>query len=128
MLLVLLSKLLHLLTPTTFCKDADNNNYYELHNHTEITTCIPPSPPPNGYIIPYNSQVEGATVTFMLQTYQQIGHQSVCIYTNVTAVCSKDGQWELNADDQCFNPSGGAGEIHFFTMHAIASGSLLKTL
>ena len=54
--------------------------------YTETTICDPPSPPLNGYIIPYTSVVEGATVTYVFQYSQNIGQQSVCTEINVTAV------------------------------------------
>ena len=61
--------------------------------------CAPPSPPPNGYIIPYTSTVEGATVIFVFENVYQIDRQSVCTEVNVTAVCNQDGHWESSSVD-----------------------------
>ena len=36
--------------------------------------CDLPPPPQNGYIVPYISTLEGATVTYVLQSTHQLGH------------------------------------------------------
>ena len=69
--------------------------------------CAPPSPPPNGYIIPYTSTVEGATVTYVFQNLNQIESQSVCTEVNVTSVCNRDGHWESSSIDKfCAETTG----------------------
>ena len=67
--------------------------------------CGPPPPPQNGYIVPYISTLEGATVTYVLQSTHQLGHQSVCTEVNVTAVCNREGKWEAVSDDGCSETS-----------------------
>ena len=67
--------------------------------------CGPPPPPQNGYIIPYSSILEGATVTYVLQSTHQLGHQSVCTEVNVTTVCNREGKWEAVSDDGCSGTS-----------------------
>ena len=80
--------------------------YFECHHLTEIVICDPPPPPSNGYIMPYSSTVEEASVTYVFQTYNKIGRHSVCADVNFTAVCNKDGQWEPDPDDTCFDSPG----------------------
>lgn len=76
--------------------------YFECHDHTEIIACDPPSPPSNGYIMPYTSTVEGASVTYVFQYLFQMGQQFVCAEVNVTAVCNNNGYWEPNSEEkQC---------------------------
>ena len=64
--------------------------------------CHSPSPPPNGYILPYTSTLEGAIVTYVCWSVQH--GTGLCGEVNKTAVCTKRGQWEPSADDICTEP------------------------
>ena len=65
--------------------------------HAGVTTCgHPPSPPSNGYLMPYTSTVEGTIVTYVIQNSHHIGDEYVCIIFNRTAICNMEGNWELN--------------------------------
>ena len=66
--------------------------------------CHSPSPPPNGYILPYTSTLEGAIVTYVCWSVQH--GTGLCGEVNKTAVCNKRGQWEPSADDICTQPEG----------------------
>lgn len=68
---------------------------------TAMATCDPPpSPPTNGYIIPYTSTIEGTTAIYVIQNCNQIGDHFVCTEYNVTTVCNEMGKWELNSGDR----------------------------
>ena len=66
--------------------------------------CHSPSPPPSGYILPYLSTLEGATLTYVCWSIQH--GTELCGEVNKTAVCTKRGQWEPSADDICTQPEG----------------------
>ena len=83
----------------------------DCHYLTEILACDPPSLPSNGYIIPYTSTVEGATVTYIFQMSNKIGHHSVCADVNFTAVCNNNGQWEPASGDICFDSPGNGSMV-----------------
>ena len=68
-----------------------------------LANCNPPSPPPNGYIIPYLSSVEGATVTIICQDQDP---QSVFEGNLTKLVCNHQGVWEPNPCDFCQKTSG----------------------
>ena len=74
------------------------------------THCNEPPSTPNGYIIhqfPSNGKLEvGSSVTYVLQSRHQLGQQSVCAEVNVTAVCNREGKWEVINDDTCSEVSG----------------------
>ena len=69
-----------------------------------IADCRSPSPPPSGYILPYPSTLEGATLTYVCWSIQQ--GAGLCGEVNKTAVCNRRGQWEPSADDICTQPEG----------------------
>ena len=85
--------------------------HFDFHHLTEILACDPPSSPLNGYIIPYTSTVEGATVTYVFQMSNKIGHHSVCADVNFTAVCNNNGQWEPASGDVCFDSPGNGSMV-----------------
>ena len=67
-----------------------------------IASCGPPSTPPNGYIFPYTSTIEGSVVTFVCQNND---HQT--LFENfTTAVCNQQGNWEPSPGDFCTVTSG----------------------
>lgn len=67
---------------------------------TAITTCgHPPSPPSNGYLISYTSTMEGTIVTYVVHSSYHIGDQYVCTQFNRTAICTKEGNWRINSDN-----------------------------
>ena len=66
--------------------------------------CHSPSPPPSGYILPYPSTLEGATLTYVCWSIQH--GAGLCEEVNKTAVCNKRGQWEPSADIICTQPEG----------------------
>ena len=76
----------------------------------DVIRCNEPPSTPNGHIIhqfPINSKLEvGASVTYVLQSRHQLGHQSVCTEVNVTAVCNREGKWETLGDNTCSEVSG----------------------
>ena len=96
--------------------------------YTEIiSSCSTPLSHPNGYIIPYNDTMEGATITFSCQnscTCQGglLDQSSLELHT---AVCTSDGDWEPNPADfcsskgyflaQCINCTG----VNFFAESAV---------
>ena len=87
-----------------FCNGKTTYYLISFHSPSILETpivCDPPPPPQNGYIVPYISTLEGATVTYVLQSTHQLGHQSVCTEVNVTAVCNREGKWEAVSDDKC---------------------------
>ena len=67
-------------------------------------SCPSPSQPPNGYILPYTSTLEGATLTYVCWNVQH--GTGLCGEVNRTAVCTERGQWEPSADDICTQPEG----------------------
>ena len=71
-----------------------------------LEKCSLPSTPPNGHIIPYNSTIEGAEVTYVCWNIDRTLYQPMCKQTNRTAVCTADGSWEPNSDNICDEPSG----------------------
>jgi hypothetical protein len=56
--------------------------------------CGTPSLPPNCHTLTYTSTLEGAEVAFVCQSTLQVWHWSLCKEVNVTAVCTKGGNWE----------------------------------
>ena len=71
--------------------------------------CFSPSPPQNGYIIPYTSTTEGAKVTYVCWTVDHnTQHQPMCKQRNITAVCTAEGNWEpnYNSHEICDKSSG----------------------
>ena len=73
---------------------------------TSTASCGSPSLPTNGYIIPYTSTLEGATVMYTCWNIYRSGYQSQCEEVNVTAVCNKQGYWEPSTEDICGEPTG----------------------
>ena len=65
-----------------------------------LANCGPPSSPTNGYILPYLSTLEGATVTVICQDQ---GLQAVFEFEgNLTkSVCNHEGIWEPDPSDFC---------------------------
>lgn len=70
--------------------------------YTALPNCGPPSPPVNGYIVPYTSTLEGVEVTFACQNTCQThdGLQSPVKAVHL-AVCNSHGNWEPNPADFC---------------------------
>ena len=66
-------------------------------NRDDAVNCGPPSSPPNGYINPYTSTVEGGRVTFACQNI----HQKSPIEEVHTAVCNPNGNWEPDPVKLC---------------------------
>ena len=57
-------------------------------------------------MIPYSSTIEGAEVTYMYVCWT--AHQTpACKQTNVTAVCTGEGNWETNSYNVCDDESPG---------------------
>jgi hypothetical protein len=56
-------------------------------------SCGPPSPPPNGFIFPYSSTVDGAVVNFTCQKSAS--------FLDEAAVCSKQGKWDPDPAEFC---------------------------
>ena len=76
--------------------------YYEYHDITHTANCGPPSPPINGYILPYASTLEGALVT--------IACFSDFVNGNQTINCTHHGIWEPNSIILCgTGPGSGSG-------------------
>ena len=65
--------------------------------------CDPPIQPPNGYILPYSSTIEGAMVSVLCWNYAQ---QSIRKEGNLT--CSYHGVWEPNPREVCGTNSDSA--------------------
>ena len=83
------------------------NNRFRLPSFIE--NCFSPSPPQNGYIIPYTSTTEGAKVTYVCWTVDHnTQHQPTCKQRNITAVCTAEGNWEpnYNSHEICDKSSG----------------------
>ena len=60
-----------------------------IHNYT--ANCGPPSPPPNGFIFPYTSTLDGAVMNFTCQK------SASNLEENFTAaICNKQGKWDLS--------------------------------
>ena len=76
------------------------------YGHFFTANCGPPSPHPNGHIIPYTSTIEGVKVTYVCWTVDQTQYQPVCKQTNVTAVRTDEGNWEPNSNSICDGSSG----------------------
>ena len=70
---------------------------------TLTANCGLPSLPTNGYIIPYTSTLEEATVMYICWNIQQ---RVQCEEVNVTIVCNNEGYWEPSTDDICAEPAG----------------------
>ena len=66
----------------------------------------PPPPPHNGHIVPYNSTLEGAEVTYVCWNVYQEENTSQCTDIYTTAVCNEEGIWEPKFDDMCSIFSG----------------------
>ena len=65
-------------------------------------SCGPPSPPPNGFIFPYFSTINGAVVNF---TCRQ--KSASYLEENITAaVCNKQGKWDPDPAEFCTTASG----------------------
>ena len=54
----------------------------------------------------YTSTIEGAQAEFVCQSTFQIWHWSLCQEVNVTAVCTKEGNWEPITNDMCTELTG----------------------
>jgi hypothetical protein len=69
--------------------------------YTVTANCGTPytSLPPNCHSITYTSTLEGAEIAFVCQSTLQVWHRSLCKEVNVTAVCTKEGNWEPITDD-----------------------------
>ena len=68
--------------------------------------CGPPPPPHNGHIVPYNSTLEGAELTYVCWNVYQEENTSQCTEIYTTAVCNEEGIWEPKFDDMCSIFSG----------------------
>ena len=60
---------------------------YKMYRFNTVN-CNPPPPPTSGYILPYNSTLEGANITYVLRDG-----------AHITATCNRNGNWELNFSD-----------------------------
>jgi hypothetical protein len=69
-----------------------------LFAHYHTASCGPPSPPPNGFIFPYSSTVDGAVVNFTCQKSAS--------YLEEAAVCNKQGKWDPDPAEFCTSASG----------------------
>ena len=65
--------------------------------HTCAANCGPPSPPMNGYIIPYISTREGAEVNITCPSKSQQQYMTIC---------NGEGRWEPDSSGLCKNVSG----------------------
>ena len=92
------------------CKCVSNGKYCATFTiiivHVCTANCGTPSLPPNCHIIFYTSTLEGAEIAFVCQSTFQVWHWSLCKEVNVTAVCTKRGNWEPITDDMCTELTG----------------------
>ena len=70
---------------------------------THAADCGPVSSPPSGYVSPYSSTLEGATVIF---TYMCENVNEPTFLPDGTTVCNSDGNWEPNPANICGKYSG----------------------
>ena len=89
-----------------------------IHFNFGTAICGLPSLPINGYIAPYTSTLERATVMYICWNVHRRGHQSQCEKVNMTAVCNEHGYWEPSTDDICAEPTAGKFRI---IVHTISS-------
>ena len=68
--------------------------------------CGPPPSPRNGHLLPYNSTLEGAEVTYVCWNVHQEENTSLCTEIYTTAVCNEEGIWGPKLDDTCSIFSG----------------------
>ena len=69
---------------------------YIMVHSTYLANCGPPSRPPNSYIIPYSTTIEGGVVTFLCWNDDQ---QSKAEDRNIT--CNRLGIWEPTPSEVC---------------------------
>ena len=81
--------------------------------YSYVANCGRPPLPKNGHnIIPYTNTLEGAIVTYVCWEVHQEWNTSVCAEINTTAVCNRNGDWELDSDlDRC-SVFSTPGKIH----------------
>ena len=71
---------------------------------TEIPDCGPPKTPPDGYILPYMSTLEGARVIFACRNSSQT-LKSPQREPEYSTVCYSNGNWEPDPTEICYSKS-----------------------
>ena len=91
--------------------------------------CGSPPSPRNGHLLPHNSTLEGAEVTYVCWNVHQEHNTSLCTEIYTKAVCNEGGIWEPKSDDTCsiFSGKPSSAMIVPLVPRPIPSFSMLHT-